>query len=90
MALPIASFTRVFYGSPSEDERMKPIRFKGLSKVPSWSWIAYIGEISYARLPAYGLVWCEDIKLDPTYSRLYAPFVQIVQDCRKRPRSEEI
>jgi hypothetical protein len=57
--------------------------------VPSWSWMAYKGEIVYGAIPANGLTWKEDVtftlgkfglQLDRWHA-LKAPLAQISEDC---------
>jgi hypothetical protein len=58
-------------------------------RVPSWSWMAYKGEVSYTDIPANGLRWKGDVRF--TFCRfglqaerwcaLKAPLAQISRGC---------
>lgn len=65
---------------------METIKHPRIEVVPSWSWMAYTGEICFGRLNEEGLSWCDGIKLDTANNRLEAPLVQIGQDCHTEQR----
>jgi len=80
----------------SGDEWMKPlINFKAQKlaswlikgkRVPSWSWMAYVGEIRYGNICTDGLSWKTDFEFDhmdnPGRCLITAPLMQISSRCR--------
>jgi hypothetical protein len=66
----------------STNKSMKPIRFPDPSeKVPSWSWMAHMGKISYGKLQERSWESCKGIELHPTDPTLKAPLARWTNCC---------
>jgi len=66
----------------STNKSMKPIIFPDPSeKAPSWSWMAYTGEISYGKLQENSWESCQGIELHPISSTLKAPLARCTGCC---------
>ncbi|KAF4622802.1 hypothetical protein G7Y89_g14223 [Cudoniella acicularis] len=70
----------------SGDKRMKPIEYPPDRKVPSWSWMAYEGEISYVDIPFGKVEWSDAVKFGSKLE-LQAPVREFLH-CTIEPQNE--
>jgi hypothetical protein len=77
--------------SGDEMKRMERIKYPSDRKVPSWSWMAYVGEISYMAIPFGEVEWSNAVKCFPSIPsklELQAPVREFLH-CTIEPQNTE-
>lgn len=63
-------FERTLLWQRDKSNQLTRIRYPADQRVPSWSWMSYIGVIEYLHIPFGETTWWQDIKLESRNSSL--------------------
>ncbi|KAH8680098.1 heterokaryon incompatibility protein-domain-containing protein [Tricladium varicosporioides] len=75
--------------SGDEIKRLERIKYPSDWNVPSWSWMGYMGEISYMDIPFEQVEWSDAVKWEPSKSAELQGPVREFRNCTIEPQNTE-